>query len=91
MNADSVMVWQKVMAVDASRCISLKISFNPRQVFIWGFLPQILFRFVIVGIVIWHVVEVGTVRGAERVRVNARAGAINWEWKPHLIRWTEFV
>jgi len=91
MNADSALVWPNRMAGAGFPSICLKTSFNPHRLSIWEFPPQILFRYAIVGIVIWRAPEVGTVRGAERVRVNARAGAINWEWKPHLIRWTEFV
>jgi len=77
MNADSVMVWPNLTEGAASRYICLKTSFNPHQVFIWGFLPQILFRFVIVGIVIWRAPEVGIVTGEKKAVVNARAGAIS--------------
>jgi hypothetical protein len=77
MNADSVTEWQNQMAVAECRCISLKISFNPHQVFIWVFLPLIPFRYATVAIATSPVPEAAIVTGAEKVMVNARAGAIS--------------
>jgi hypothetical protein len=77
MNADNVTEWQNQMAGAECPCICLKTSFNPHQVFIWVFPPQILFRYATVAIVTSPVPEAVSAIGVGREMVNARAGAIN--------------